>query len=78
MQEFIFTSPYSFEMVDHISPYVDAIKIGSGDITWLDLIDYLSKKNKACMATGASNMQEVKDAMNVLSQSTDRVTPLAM
>lgn len=72
-----FTSPYSFEMVDHVLPYVDAIKIGSGDITWLELIEYLSKKNKACiLATGASSLQEVADALNILSQSTDRIALL--
>ena len=37
-----FTSPYDFELVDHIDPYVPAYKIGSGDITWIEMIEYLS------------------------------------
>ena len=41
-----FTSPYSFDMVDHIDKYVCAYKIGSGDITWHDIIKYIAKKNK--------------------------------
>ena len=33
-------------MVDHIDPYVPAYKIGSGDITWHDILKYISKKKK--------------------------------
>src|SRR5262245_6934975 len=29
-----FTSPYSFDLIDAVDPYVPAFKIGSGDITW--------------------------------------------
>ena len=39
-----FTSPYAFNMVDHIDPYVPAYKIGSGDITWHQILKYISKK----------------------------------
>ena len=40
------TSPYSLEIVDEINPYVKIIKIGSGDITWIDIIKKIaSKKN---------------------------------
>jgi N-acetylneuraminate synthase len=28
------TSPYNFEAVDLVNDYVNAFKIGSGDITW--------------------------------------------
>ena len=34
-----FTSPYDFESVDFVDPYVDMYKIGSGDISWLEIID---------------------------------------
>ena len=39
-----FTSPYDFDMVDNIDPYVSVYKIGSGDITWHDILKYISKK----------------------------------
>ena len=42
-----FTSPYSIELVDHVDRFVPAYKIGSGDITWLEIIKYISKKKKA-------------------------------
>ena len=38
------TSPYDIKIVDEINPYVRAIKIGSGDITWIDIIEKISKK----------------------------------
>ena len=56
-----FTSPYSFELVDHVDKYVPAYKVGSGDITWHSIIKYMAKKNKPMIiATGASTFKEVK------------------
>ena len=61
-----FTSPYSLELVDHIDPYVQAYKIGSGDITWLDIIKYIASKGKPyILATGASNIDEVSEAVRI-------------
>jgi len=60
-----FTSPYDFNLVDHIDPYVPAYKIGSGDITWLDMISYIASKGKPYfLATGASTMDDVLRAVN--------------
>ena len=39
-----FTSPYSEELLNHIDPYVTAHKIGSGDITWLEMVESIAKK----------------------------------
>ncbi len=61
-----FTSPYDTNLVDHIDPYVPAFKIGSGDITWHQIIEYIARKNKPyIIASGASNMDEVMNAVNV-------------
>ena len=58
------TSPYSMEIVDEINPYVKAIKIGSGDITWIDIIKKIaSKKKLGIIATGASNFKEIETAV---------------
>ena len=60
-----FTSPYSIELVDHIDPYVPAYKIGSGDLTWLEIIKYIAGKGKPyIIATGASNLEEVSRAVH--------------
>lgn len=69
-----FTSPYDFESVDRIDPYVNVYKIGSGDITWLEIIEYIAKKGKpVIIATGASTMKDVVRAMNVLESTNDDI-----
>ena len=56
-----FTSPYSFDLVDHVNKYIPAYKVGSGDITWLELVKYIASKQKPyIIATGASNLTDVK------------------
>ena len=69
-----FTSPYSLELVDKVDPYVCAYKIGSGDITWSEIIYKIAKKNKPCiLASGASNFDEVKNAMDILNTNNNEV-----
>lgn len=64
-----FTSPYDFEAIMELDKYVPAYKIGSGDITWLEFIEYIAKLNKPVLiATGASDMWEVEQAVNTISQ----------
>jgi sialic acid synthase SpsE len=69
-----FTSPYDLESVDHVDPFVDIYKIGSGDITWLEIIEYISSKGKpVLLATGASEMSDVVRAMNVIESFTSEI-----
>lgn len=66
-----FTSPYSFELVDEVDNFLNAYKIGSGDITWLDIVNYIaSKKKPVLLATGASNIDEVHLAVNTITHHT--------
>ena len=59
-----FTSPYSLDLVDRVEPYVCAYKIGSGDITWHEIIQHIASKQKPyILATGASSFDEVLDAV---------------
>lgn len=59
-----FTSPYSFELVDAVDPFVPAYKIGSGDITWTEMVEYIARRDKPyILATGASDMAEVERAV---------------
>lgn len=54
------TTPYSLELADAVEPYVDAYKIGSGDVTWHHLIAYVAAKGKPVLVgTGASTNGEV-------------------
>lgn len=58
-----FTSPYAFDLVDHVDPFVPAYKIGSGDITWIEMIEHIASKGKpVILATGASTMDDVHRA----------------
>ena len=60
-----FTSPYALDIVDHIDPHVPAYKIGSGDITWTEMIEYIALKHKPyIMATGASSIDDVLRAVS--------------
>lgn len=60
-----FTSPYDFNIVDQIDAYMPAYKIGSGDITWIDMVEYIASKNKPYMiATGASSLEDVQRAVS--------------
>ena len=59
-----FTSPYSIALVDHIDPFVPAYKIGSGDITWTAMVEYIASKGKPyILASGASTLDEVNRAV---------------
>lgn len=69
-----FTSPYDLESVDLVDPYVDLYKIGSGDITWLEIIDYIIKKDKPVLiATGASSDEDVKRVMEFSLKRTKKL-----
>tara|TARA_X000000950_G_scaffold80206_1_gene100893 strand:- start:5348 stop:6415 length:1068 start_codon:yes stop_codon:yes gene_type:complete len=69
-----FTSPYDFESVDLVDPFVDLYKIGSGDITWLEIIDYILEKNKPVLiATGASTYEDVSRVMKMALKKTQDI-----
>lgn len=59
-----FTTPYALDLVDYMDAYVPAYKIGSGDITWLEMIERVASKNKPFfLATGAATTDEVQRAV---------------
>ena len=63
-----FSAPYDFEAVSLLDDLnVPAHKVGSGDITWIEIIRKMcSRKVPIFLATGASNIDDVKRAMNVI------------
>jgi N-acetylneuraminate synthase len=62
-----FSSPYDFESIDYLDPFVPAYKIGSGDINWPESLVYIARKNKpVLLATGASDMGDVQRAVNTI------------
>jgi sialic acid synthase SpsE len=68
------TTPYDFASVDLADQYVNAFKIGSGDITWTEMLEYIAKKGKpVLLATGASELEDVKRAMQVLQNYNNQI-----
>ena len=68
------TSPYSIELVDFVDPYLEAFKIGSGDITWHEIIQHIASKGKPyIIATGASNEKDVNEIVNLASKINDKI-----
>ena len=62
-----FSSPYDFEAVDYLDPFVPAHKIGSGDVDWLEMLAYIAKKGKpVILATGAASIGEVQQAVHTI------------
>ncbi len=62
-----FSSPYDFEAIDMLDPYVPAYKVGSGEITWLEALEYMSAKGKpVILATGASDIGDVQRAVRTI------------
>lgn len=69
-----FTSPYDLSLIDMLDEFVVAWKLGSGDITWHEMIDRLARGGKPLlMASGASCMEEVRLAIRVAQKHTDDI-----
>jgi len=61
-------SPYDKEAVDIIDRLgVPAFKIGSGDITWHEMLKYIAEKGKPIiLSTGASTIAEIDEALKAI------------
>ncbi|MEO8027447.1 MAG: N-acetylneuraminate synthase family protein [Bryobacteraceae bacterium] len=61
------STPYDLEAVDMLDPFVPAYKIGSGDITWPEMLEKVASKGKPVLiAAGASHFEDVDRAMRIL------------
>lgn len=61
------TTPYDFEAVELLDKHLPAYKIGAGDITWIDFIELIAKKNKPVfLSTGASDISDVERAVDAI------------
>ncbi len=65
------SSPYDFEAVDLLDTLgVPFFKIGSGEITWHEMLRYIAEKGKPMiLATGDSTLAEVDEAVRVIERS---------
>ena len=59
-----FSAPYDLEAVEMLDPFVELFKIGSGDITWPEMLRTIAARQKpVLLATGASEISEVQRAV---------------
>lgn len=62
-----FSSPYDFEAVDYLDPFVPAHKIGSGDIDWLEMLEHIALKGKpVILSSGVATIGEVQQAVHTI------------
>jgi len=62
-----FSSPYDFDAIDMLDPYVPAYKIGSGEINWIEALECMAHKGKpVILATGAADIGEVQRAVHAI------------
>ncbi len=64
-----FSTPFSFDAVDAIDPYVPFFKVSSGDITFFPLLQRIGMKKKGVfLSTGASDITEIDRAVTLLKR----------
>ena len=65
------SSPFDIESFKFLKKFnMDYIKIPSGEITNLPLLEQIGRSNKELiLSTGMSNVKEIKDALHVLNKS---------
>ncbi len=62
-----FTSPYDYDSIEHVNPYIPAFKVGSGEIDWIEALEHMASKGKPMIiATGASLIGEVQKAVHAI------------
>jgi N-acetylneuraminate synthase len=68
------TSPYDHAAIAQTLPLVDAFKIGSGDITWTQIMEAIAAAGKpVLLATGASDQEDVDRAVATLLKHTSQL-----
>lgn len=62
------SAPYDMEAVDILDDLgVSVFKVGSGDITWHEILSYIAQKKKPIiLATGASTILEIEEALKII------------
>jgi len=62
------SAPYDLAAVTHLDPYLSAFKVGSGDINWLEELQFIANIGKPVfIAAGAASLDDVARAMDLLT-----------
>ena len=64
------STPFDLESVDFLNPLMNVFKISSSDITNFPLLEKIASKRKPIiLSTGASSIQEIKEAISILKKN---------
>ncbi len=64
-----FTSPYDYDAIEYVNPFVPAFKVGSGEIDWIEALEHMASKGKPILlATGASDIADVQRAVHAIQR----------
>lgn len=68
------TTPFDINELDELNKYLNAFKIGSGDITWTGFLKKVSRFNKPIiLSTGASNLDDVIRAVKTVMRINKKI-----
>ncbi len=66
------STPFDFASIDYLDKFMDVYKISSSDLTNLPFIEKIAKKGKdIIISTGASNLEEIKLAIDTIENAND-------
>lgn len=66
------STPFDFESVDYLNEIMSVYKISSSDLNNLPFIKYIAQKNKPIfLSVGASNEDEINEALDVIREYND-------
>ncbi len=69
-----FSSPYDYNAIDMLDPFVPAYKAGSGLMSWPEAIVRMASKNKPILiATGAADISDVVRVMRAVQKVNDEI-----
>jgi len=70
-REILFCStPFDYKAVDYLEPLMSFYKISSSDLNNIPFIRYIASKNKPIfLSTGASTIEEIEFALNIIKQA---------
>ena len=64
------SAPYDLEAVEHLAPSVNAFKVGSGDINWIEELEAIAALGKpVIIASCAATLDDVDRAIDVLQSA---------
>lgn len=67
------STPFDFESADYLDELMDVYKISSSDLSNLPFIEHIAKKNKPIiLSIGASNLEEIQKAVDVIKANNDK------